>query len=162
MRGRLIFAGLGLSCMLAMSGAVFGDSHVEDEIRQMLMEDNTYTRANLKGREDTISKDGSLEFWSSGGLLQEVSGSGLPPAAFESFSLTPKHIKVISLADGQVAVAMYYSEGSFQREGSDLVSHYLTRATQVFVKENGEWKARAAHWSPVVGGSGTDQTAIDD
>ena len=45
---------------------------------------------------------------------------------------------------------------------SAAVSDYRTRVTQVFVKEDGEWKVRAAHWSPIAGGAGTSQTAVID
>jgi hypothetical protein len=39
------------------------------------------------------------------------------------------------------------------------VSHYLTRVTQVLVKEAGKWKIRSSHWSAITGGSGTSQAA---
>ena len=32
---------------------------------------------------------------------------------------------------------------------------------RVAVKENGKWKIRASHWSPVKGGSGTTATTLD-
>ncbi len=35
------------------------------------------------------------------------------------------------------------------------------RITEVYVKEGGKWKTRAAHYSPIAAGSGTNQTAID-
>jgi hypothetical protein len=41
------------------------------------------------------------------------------------------------------------------------VSHYMTRVSEVYVKEDGEWKLRSAHWSPVTGGSGTSQSALE-
>ena len=63
--------------------------------------------------------------------------------------------------EGQAAVAMYYTEGRFKAKGGAAVDNYLTRATQVYVKENGKWKVRAAHWSPIAGGSGTNQNSID-
>ena len=68
---------------------------------------------------------------------------------------------MIELPGGEAAVAMYYSEGSMQVTGGPLVSHYLTRVLQVFVKEDGKWVVGAAHWSPVAGGSGTTQTSLD-
>ena len=80
---------------------------------------------------------------------------------YESFSITPKHIKVIELPGSEAAVAMYYSEGSMQLKGGPMVSHYMTRVMQLYVKEDGEWKVRAAHWSPVAAGSGTTQSSID-
>ena len=41
------------------------------------------------------------------------------------------------------------------------ISHYMTRVTQAYVKENGEWKVRASHWSPILGGTGTNQSSIE-
>jgi len=41
-------------------------------------------------------------------------------------------------------------------------THRLPRratATLVMVLENGDWVSRAAHWSPIQGGTGTNQTA---
>jgi len=108
---------------------------------------------------DDVSKHGALEFWSSGGLLQRVSNAD-PQQKFTAFSLTTKHIEVITLVENQAAVAMYYSEGSMQPVGSSAVSHYLTRVTEVFVKEGDTWKRRAAHFSPITGGQGTSQTAV--
>lgn len=83
------------------------------------------------------------------------------PATWENFALTPKHIKVITLVEDQAAVAMYYSEGSFHESGQKPVSHYMTRVTGVYVKEGGKWKQRAAHYSPIAAGQGTQQTALD-
>lgn len=107
-----------------------------------------------------MSKDGSLEFWSSGGFLQEVTAD-TEPDEYESFNIDAKHIHVITLVPGQAAVAQYYSEGLMAPKGSTAVSNYRTRATQVFVKEGSKWKVRAAHWSPIAAGSGTSQTAVD-
>jgi hypothetical protein len=46
-------------------------------------------------------------------------------------------------------------------KNAEMVGHYMTRVTEAYVKEDGAWKLRAAHWSPVKGGSGTSQTTID-
>lgn len=70
-------------------------------------------------------------------------------------------IKVVELPGGESAVAMYYVEGSFQVKGSAAVDHYMTRALEVYVKEDGKWVVRAAHWSPILGGAGTNQTSVD-
>lgn len=66
------------------------------------------------------------------------------------------------LADDQVAVAQFYAEGTFQAKGQPQVPDYMTRVTQVFVKEDGEWKVRASHFSPIMGGSGTSQRALEN
>ena len=37
----------------------------------------------------------------------------------------------------------------------------MTRITEAYVKENGKWVVRAAHYSPIAAGSGTNQSSID-
>jgi hypothetical protein len=131
-----------------------------DEIKAKIMQDSADTRKNLAGNSADISKHGSLEFWSSGGLMQHVPADS-PNATWEQFALTVKHIKVVTLVEDQAAVAMYYSEGSFHETGQEPVSHYMTRVTVAYAKEDGEWKQRAAHYSPIAAGQGTQQTSLD-
>jgi len=130
----------------------------EDLIKQ-IMASNDYVNKN-KTNMSEYSKDGALEFWSSGGLLHEV-GPGGRSDEYESFNMSIKHVEVLILVPKKAAVAMYYSEGSLTPEGSKPVSHYMTRVTQAFVKESGEWRIRASHWSPIMGGAGTSQTATN-
>ncbi len=152
---------LVLSGILLFAGSfAHADEATEQEVIKSIMDGNAYAKKNLKDQDDTVSKDGSLEFWSSGGLLQEVE-PGTEPDEYESVNIDAKHIRVITLVPGQIAVAQFYSEGSMDPKGSAAVSNYRTRATQVLVKEGGTWKVRAAHWSPIAGGSGTSQTALD-
>lgn len=149
-----------VSMFLFGSAFARADEATEQEVIKTILDGNAYAKKNLRDQEDTVSKDGSLEFWSSGGLLQEVKAGG-KPEEYESTNIDAKHIHVITLVTGKVAVAQYYSEGSMTRKGSAAVSNYRTRVTQVYVKEDGKWKVRAAHWSPIAGGSGTNQTAVD-
>lgn len=151
------------SLAAALSMALFAAPVLADtagEITQLIKDDNAYTLKNLKTPRGGIPKAGSHQFWSSGGLLHHVTAD-TPADEFESFGLQPKHIEVITLEEGKSAVAMYYSEGSFHPKGSDRVSHYLTRVTEVYIKEDGNWKVRASHYSPVTGGAGTSQTSVD-
>lgn len=146
--------------LLALAGgSAYADSATEQEIKDLIMGANAYTKENLKGQEDTISSEGSLEFWSSGGLLHNV-GADLTPQEFESFDIDLKHIQVITLVPGEAAVAQYYSEGSMQGKNESAVHGYRVRVTQVFVNEDGDWKIRAAHWSPIAGGKGTASVSI--
>jgi hypothetical protein len=131
-----------------------------DEIKTLIMQDNADSRKNLSAGSEGISKHGSVEFWSSGGLMQYVPADA-PDATWEHFALTPKHIKVVTLVEDQAAIAMYYSEGSFHETGQEPVSHYMTRVTVAYVKEDGQWKQRAAHYSPVAAGQGTRQSSVD-
>ena len=144
-------------------GATMGhaDEATEQAVIKTIMDENAYVKKNLRGMADTIASEGSLEFWSSGGLLQEVD-AGTAPQEFDAFNLNAKHITVITLVPGQIAVAQYYSEGSMNPKNSAAVSDYRTRVTEVYVKEGGRWKTRAAHFSPIAGGAGTSQTAVDD
>ncbi len=147
-----------LPLLLLMLAPVAGlaQSATETEVTETILEGFRYLNENLANRPDNYSSQGALEFWSSGGLLNEVSNRDTDE--YEVANLTAKHIIVIPLVEGQVAVAHYYSEGAMQPKGFPAVSHYMTRATQVFVKEGGEWKVRSSHWSPISAGSGTTQT----
>ena len=160
----LTLAAGALAALVLLPGVAYADHHEEGDVASQvtarIMKDNAYNRAHLMDSEGGISKDGSLEFWSSGGLMNSVAPGG-PLSKYESFKITPKHIQVIELPGGESAVAMYYSEGSMQVEGGPAVSHYMTRVTQVYVKEDGVWNVRAAHWSPVAAGSGTTQSSVD-
>jgi hypothetical protein len=134
--------------LVLCSGFAYAQSDTEKEVTQTIIDSNAYTNKNLKGQADEYSSKGALEFWSSGGLLQEIAPGGRPED-FEAVNITPKHIRVITLVEGQIAVAHYYTEGSMKPKGATAVSHYMTRVTQVFVKEAGKWKIRSSHWSAI-------------
>lgn len=149
---------LGLLALALQPAVAMADT--ADEVKAEIIKANVYSKKNLKDMADTISSEGAVQFWSSGGLVQNVRADA-PIGTYENFSLTPKHIQIITLEEGKSAVAMYYSEGSFHETGGAAVAHYMTRITEVYVKEGGKWKVRAAHYSPIAAGSGTSQTAID-
>jgi hypothetical protein len=146
-----------MMALLLGGGWVVADT--ADEVRKAILDANASTKQNLKGQ-DQVSKSGSIEFWSSGGLMQEIP-AGEPVEEFEKFNLTIKHLRVTTLVEGQAAVAHFYMEGSVKRKGLPAVGHYMTRAMQVWVKEGDSWKIRAAHWSPIAAGAGTVVTALD-
>ncbi len=147
---------LPLLLILLAPAAGFAQSATEIEVTETILENFRYLNENLTNKPDTYSSQGAIEFWSSGGLLNEVSSRDTD--VYEVFSIAPKNIRVITLIEGQAAVAHYYSEGTMQPKGFPGVSHYMTRASQVFVKEGGAWKVRSSHWSPISSGSGTTQT----
>ncbi len=147
---------LPLLLVMLAPAAGLAQSATETEVTETILESFRYLNENLTTKPGSYSSEGALEFWSSGGLLNEVSNRDTDE--YDVFSITPKHIRVTTIVEGQVAVAHYYSEGAIQPSGFPGVSHYMTRATQVFVKEAGEWKVRSSHWSPISAGSGTTQT----
>jgi hypothetical protein len=130
-----------------------------EEIKKQIMDNNEYSNKNNRSINE-YSKNGALEYWSSGGLIQEIDPDGRPEV-YDYFNIKVKHIEVVVLVPKKAAVAMYYSEGSMKPKNSPAVNHYLTRVTQAYVNENGKWKVRASHWSPIQGGSGTSQTSTE-
>ena len=151
-----------LTSALALTLCVLSSTVMADtatEVRQVILDDLAHANQELEQDPMRLSKDGSKEFFSSGGLLNHLdrtSGGN----TFEMFEGSIKHIEVVVLVEGQAAVAHFYQEAMMQPTGLPAVPNYRTRVTQVFVKEEGGWKIRAAHWSPLMGGAGTSQTVI--
>ncbi len=140
-----------------LSSTVMADTATE--VRQVILDDLAHMNQELNQDPMRLSKDGSKEFFSSGGLLNHLdrtSGGN----TFEMFEGSIKHIEVVVLVEGQAAVAHFYQEAMMKPTGLPAVPNYRTRVTQIFVKEEGGWKIRAAHWSPLMGGAGTSQTVI--
>ena len=140
-----------------LSSTVMADTATE--VRQVILDDLAHANQELNQDPMRLSKDGSKEFFSSGGLLNHLdrtSGGN----TFEMFEGSIKHIEVVVLVEGQAAVAHFYQEAMMKPTGLPAVPNYRTRVTQIFVKEEGDRKIRAAHWSPLMGGAGTSQTVI--
>ena len=116
---------------------------------------------NLKSWQSMISSKGSHHFFSSGGLLNFITND-TEFGTIEKNTIRPKHITILPVEPGKVAVAMFYAEGSEKLKGSSPVDHYMTRASVVFVKEEGSWKIRSMHWSPIAGGQGTSSVSMKD
>ncbi len=145
---------LGIALLiLAPAGA---SADVEAEVRAAVMEYYASIGENLVDTRESISSQGATQFWSSGGLMLRSTTED-PAIEYTSFNLHPKHIEVIRLSD-DAAVVLYYLEGSMQPKGRAAVPRYLTRVMEVYVREDGAWKARAGHWSPLQGGAGTSRT----
>ena len=149
--------------VLALTLGVLSSTVIADtttEVRQAVLDHLAHMNQELNQDPMRLSKDGSKEFFSSGGLLNHLdrtSGGN----TFEMFQGSIKHIEVVVLVEGQAAVAHFYQEAMMQPTGLPAVPNYRTRVTQIFVKEEGDWKIRAAHWSPLMGGAGTSQTVIN-
>ena len=143
--------------LCVLSSTVMADTATE--VRQVVLDHMAHMNQELNQDPMRLSKDGSKEFFSSGGLLNyldRTSGGN----TFEMFEGSIKHIEVVVLVEGQAAVAHFYQEAMMKPTGLPAVPNYRTRVTQIFVKEEGDWKIRAAHWSPLMGGAGTSQTVI--
>ena len=146
---------IGISLLAVVN--VIAETEIEKKVKQLILDNNAYTLKNLEDKPKTLSENGSFAFWSSGGLLQSLQQNA--KNEYDTFNLHPKHIKVIEI-NATTAVALYYVEGTYQQKESGNNANYLTRAMLVYVKEEGGWKIRAAHWSPLTGGKGTTETAV--
>ena len=147
-----------LSSLTLLPTAAIGQANVEDAVRQTIIDRMAFNRENLRAAEGQNSRDGMVQFRSSGGLLEQTP-TDPPPREFVFNTRTPKHITVILLND-EAAVVHMYVEGGSQVVGQQPVPNYLVRGTLVMVLEGGEWKQRAAHWSPIQGGTGTNEPAV--
>jgi hypothetical protein len=138
---------------LLVLAPVAATADLEADVRAAVFAAYALRGDDLVDAREGIAAEGAMQFWSSGGLML-VSKPDDPPIEYESFNVQPKHIEVIKLSDDAAAV-LYYAEGSMQPKGRPVVSRYLTRVMEVYVLEDGAWKARAGHWSPLQGGGGT-------
>ena len=105
MKSRFISA-LALTISI-VSSTVMADTATE--VRQVVLEQIAHMNQELTQDPMRLSKDGSKEFFSSGGLLtylDRTSGGN----TFEMFQGSIKHIEVVVLVEGQAAVVHFYQE----------------------------------------------------
>ncbi len=155
MKKRFISA-LSLTLSLMLS-TVMADTATE--VRQVVVDNMAHMNQELNQDPMRLSKEGSKEFFSSGGLLNHIDRAS-DGNAFDMFQGSRKHIEVVVLVEGQAAVVHFYQEAMMQPKGLPAVPNYRTRVTQIFVKEDSGWKVRSAHWSPLMGGAGTSRTIV--
>tara|TARA_A100001011_G_C13575636_1_gene542196 strand:- start:91 stop:498 length:408 start_codon:yes stop_codon:yes gene_type:complete len=88
----------------------------EEEIRDNVKANIAHTNKMMSQDPTRISKYGSKEFFSSGGLLNTIQRDN-DASDFEYFSGSVKHIEVVVLVEGQAAVAHYYQEAVMKPQG---------------------------------------------
>ena len=149
---------IGIVLLLFMTTNLIAQNNFKDETEIIKLIQSNW-EINNKGNIDVrlMSEDGYYAFNSTGGLMVYDKNPNIRKNEWDAVNLTAKHIKVVSLVPGEAAVAMYYSEGSMTPKGSAAVPHYMTRVTEVFIKEKGKWVMKTAHYSPISSGSGTSQ-----
>ena len=149
---------IGIVLLLFMTTNLIAQNNFKDETEIIKLIQSNW-EINNKGNIDVrlMSEEGYYAFNSTGGLMVYDKNPNIRKNEWDAVSLTAKHIKVVSLVPGEAAVAMYYSEGSMTPKGSAAVPHYMTRVTEVFIKEKGKWVMKTAHYSPISSGSGTSQ-----
>lgn len=106
------------------------------ETQHDLMSDGMHYNANSNGTFFMAGEKPSLE-----DLAENLEGE---------YNIGVHAAKATMLAD-TVVLARYYLEGSISANGNS-VSNYRTRVTHIWVKEDGEWKSKSWHFSPLHGG----------
>ena len=96
---------------------------------------------------------------SEGGLWQFITNEEAGTMITESpniLNFKPHHIKVRIVGEKKdVAYAAFYLVGNIlNKDRNVIVQNYRTRASQVWVKLNGNWAEIASHYSPLYAGSG--------
>ena len=108
---------------------------------------------------DMGHSDGKWIATSEGGLWQFLSAAEFKAMRVDSaniFDFKPHHINVKFVGEKQdVAYAVYYLVGNIlDADRNVVVKNYRTRASEVMVKQHGEWASIGGHYSPLYGGSG--------
>ena len=105
----------------------------------------------------TLHSDGTLNGDSNGSFwyLRDATVAAVTEgqSSDDEWNVAPRYIEVDVLEKGKVAVAYYYLVGSYTINGVQK-NNYRTRVSQIFVKEKGNWKVKAGHYTPLYSGSG--------
>ena len=99
----------------------------------------------------TMNGDSNGSFWYLRDATVAAVTEGQSPD--NEWNVAPRYIEVDVLEKGKVAVAYYYLVGSYTINGVQK-NDYRTRVSQIFVKEKGNWKVKAGHYTPLYSGSG--------
>jgi hypothetical protein len=78
---------IAVAIVATASGFRRPQSNTQKEVEQRILEASEYSNKNLRQMPGIYSREGALEFWSSGGLLQEVIGGGPPRSSTTSTSI---------------------------------------------------------------------------
>ena len=108
------------------SGLSYAQSATETEIIQTILDGNEYTRTNLKSDPDGYSQHGALEFWSSGGLLNEIAPGGRPDE-YDTLNIEAKH------RNSSQPIARPRPPGRTLREISLALGSVLNNLTQLLL-----------------------------
>ena len=129
----------------------------EDLIKQI--EQNWVNYSNKTVDMSSTHPDGTWQATSQGGLWALQSPEEAKSQIEDSpntLNFRPHHIEVTIVGKNKdVAYTNYYAVGKITGpDGKVIAENYRTRASQTFVKENGQWKVIGHHYSPLYGGSG--------
>ena len=147
----MLFSALFITTSLLLAN---DNSEVVDVVNKHWKYQNTKDWGKYVGTmhsEGTMNGDSNGSFWYERESTVAAITEGQSPD--NEFNFTPRYIEVDVLEKGKVAVAYYYLVGSYTINGVEK-NDYRTRVSQIFVKEKGNWKVKAGHYTPLHSGSG--------
>ncbi|MDB4656511.1 nuclear transport factor 2 family protein [bacterium] len=153
---------LGFSCSNSEdSTAKINTDQLEADLISM---SNDYQKAYISRDWDTASKWtssdlGTTIFNSNGSKLatqdeQQITNSDRV-WDFGKFEMSNHQVSLSS--DTNTAVITFDADGLINFEDGDQNVSYATRASQTWVKNDGEWKVMHSHWSPRTNSKGIPQ-----
>ena len=132
---------------------------VEQEVIEAINKIYDYVNTHNAPLPGVNSERGETAFASHGGLLSRIphrpDTGEIPPPVYEWMNVKPKHIEIHEMTP-EIALAFFYTEGSFKTLDGLVVRGFRNRVLEVFVKEDGKWVVYAGHWSPLAAGKGLD------
>ena len=149
--------------ILGISTFTFADHHADSSEAQVLKALSAYMNArNSKDYETVVamsSKAGTLDTNSDGSFHKPLAKQTVAGWAQGGDAVTQHfYTEATAIADDVVHVR-FYSEGMVGSDG--VMSDYRTRVTMNWVKEDGKWVVRSAHYSPASYG-GVHKTLSSD
>lgn len=149
-----------LTCIaICLSPTVLADNHASaaDEVLA-LVEKNWEARNNNDYKTQLELRTDGTHFNanSSGTFLYADEKPSLVEISEDlagEYDVTVMYPNAVSLSD-TVVLARYYLEGSLSVDDVS-VNNYRTRVTHIWVKEDGEWKSKSWHFSPLHNGGTT-------
>lgn len=115
--------------------------------------------SNKKVNSSTIFTKGVWQARSDGGLWDFLTPDEVETLINDSpnnLRFRPYHVEVGIIGQNKdVAYANYYLVGTITGPNRKVIaSNYRTRASDIFIKENGKWVTVSMHYSPLHGGMG--------
>ena len=99
----------------------------------------------------TMNGDSNGSFWyRTEASVKAVTANNSPS---DRYNFKPRYLEIDMLVTGKAAAAYYYLVGSYTINGVTK-NDYRTRVSQVLVTEEGKWKIKAGHFTPLHSGSG--------
>lgn len=147
---------VGILASAAFSVAAMADNHssATDKVLE-LVETHWEARNNndYKTQRDLMSKGTHYHANSSGTFFYAEARPSLEALEEDlagNYDVTVMYPNAVQLSE-TVILSRYYLEGQIEAEGT-TVNNYRTRVSHIWVMEDGKWKSKSWHFSPLHAG----------